>query len=75
MNNEQFKGMLQKAGLTKKAFAELIGTSSQVVNNWNAPGRDIPYWVESWLTLYIENKECKELKQIIKEAVCKDSEG
>lgn len=71
MNNEDFKEMLKTADLTKKAFAELIGTSSQVVNNWNVEGRDIPYWVESWLNIYVENNKCKKLKEAIKDSgVC-----
>ena len=72
MNNDIFKELLKKGNLTKKAFSELLGTSTQSVNNWGSNGRDIPYWVESWLTLYIENKECKELKAIIRENVCRD---
>ncbi len=72
MNNEEFKTLLKKASLTKKSFSELVGTSTQGVNNWNNKDRGIPYWVKSWLTLYIENKDCKELKEIIKENVCKE---
>ena len=72
MNNEEFKALLKNAKLSKKAFSELVGTSTQSVNNWSNKDRGIPYWVKSWLTLYIENKECKELKEIIRENVCKD---
>ena len=72
MNNDVFKELLKKAGLTKKAFSEILGTSTQSVNNWGSNGRDFPYWVKSCLSLYIENKECKELKQIIRENVCKE---
>jgi DNA-binding transcriptional regulator YiaG len=70
MEKEQFNELLKKANLNKKGFSELLGTSYQSVNNWGTNGRDYPYWVESWLSLYIENKKCKELKQIIKENVC-----
>ena len=70
MTNEELKIMLKKAGLTKKAFSEIIGASNQAVNNWATRG--IPYWVKSWLTLYIENKDCKELKEIIRANVCND---
>jgi len=72
MDNEEFKAQLKKASLTKKSFSELVGTSTQGVNNWSNKDRGIPYWVESWLSLYIENKECKELKEIIKTHVCED---
>ncbi|ADG92292.1 conserved hypothetical protein [Arcobacter nitrofigilis DSM 7299] len=71
MNNDIFKEKLKLAELNKTTFAELVGTSGQAVNNWNTNGREIPYWVESWLNLYIENKKCKKLKQLIKDAgVC-----
>ena len=72
MNNEEFKALLKKASLTKKSFSELLGVSYNAVNGWGTNGRDYPYWVESWLSLYIENKDCKELKEIIKENVCKE---
>ena len=70
MTNEELKVMLKKANLTKKAFSEIIGASNQAVNNWATRG--VPYWVKSWLTLYIENKDCKELKEIIRANVCND---
>ena len=72
MGNEEFKILLKNAALTKKTFSELLGISYNAVNGWGTNGRDYPYWVKSWLTLYIENKECKELKEIIRENVCKD---
>lgn len=71
MDNQKFKELLKTAGLSKKSFGELVGTTGQVVSNWNTEGREIPYWVESWLNLYIENKKCKDLKQMIKDSgVC-----
>jgi len=72
MDSENFKGLLKKAGLTKRTFSEILGTSYNAVNGWGTNGRGYPYWVESWLDLYIENKECKELKEIIRENVCKE---
>ena len=71
MDRETFKTLLKKAELNKKSLAEILGTSYNAVNGWGTNGRDYPYWVKSWLTLYIENKECKELKEIIRENVCK----
>lgn len=62
MSNDEFKILLKEAGLSKKAFAELIETSSQVVNNWNVEGRDIPYWVKSWLKNYIKAKSYEDVK-------------
>ncbi len=72
MDRELFKKLLKNAQLNKKTFGELLGTSHNTVNAWGSNGRDFPYWVKSWLNLYIENKECKELKEIIRENVCKD---
>lgn len=71
MDNQEFNELLKKAKLTKKAFSELVKMNYASVTNWKQVD-NIPLWVESWLTLYIENKECKELKEIIKANVCKD---
>ena len=72
MTTETFKELMNNAGLSKKAFSEILGTSYNAVNGWGTNNRGYPYWVESWLTLYIDNKECKELKQLLKDTVCKD---
>jgi len=69
MEKTLFHDLLKTAGLSKKEFAAMIGTSAGAVSNWGTAGRDIPYWVEPLLKLYIENKECRELKQILKEAL------
>ena len=71
MELSQLKEMLKKAGLNKKQFSELISIQYNTVNAWGS-NNAVPVWVKSWLTLYIENKECKELKEIIRENVCKD---
>jgi len=71
LNKDTLNRLLKDAQLSKKHFAELLNTSQQTVNNWGSNGRDIPYWVESWLNLYIDNKNCKDLKQMIKDSgVC-----
>ena len=70
MNRDTFKELLKKSGLTKKSFSEILGTSYNAVNSWGCNDRGVPYWVESWLYLYIENKECKELREIIRANVC-----
>jgi len=66
MEKEIFKELLKKANLNKKQFAELLETEYNTVNAWGTNGRNYPYWVESWLRLYINNKNCKELKSMIK---------
>jgi hypothetical protein len=71
LTKDEFTQLMKKAELNKKEFADILGTSYQGVNNWGTNGREYPYWVKSWLDLYIENKQCKQLKQMIKESgVC-----
>ena len=70
MDKLLFNEQLTKAGLSKKEFAAKVGTSGGAVSNWGTANRDIPYWVETWLSLYIENAKCKELKDLLKETVC-----
>jgi hypothetical protein len=71
MNKENFKLLLKKAGFSKRTFSEHLGVKYQSVNSWGNNGRGIPYWVESWLNLYIENKNCNELKELLrKSGVC-----
>ena len=72
MEKEEFKELLKKANLSKKAFSEILEIPYATANSWGNNGRDYPYWVKSWLTLYIENKDCKELKEIIRANVCND---
>jgi DNA-binding transcriptional regulator YiaG len=72
LTKDEFIQLMKKAELNKKEFATILGTSYQSVNNWGTNGREYPYWVKSWLELYIENKQCKQLKQMIKDSgVCK----
>jgi len=68
LSKEDFKQLLKDADLIKKDFAELLGASHQAINNWGTNGRDYPYWVKSWLELYIKDLKCKQLKTIIKES-------
>ena len=72
MNKETFTATLKRVGLSKKDFAELASISYNTVNNWNDDTKPIPSWIDSWLTLYIENAKCKELKTLLKETVCND---
>ena len=72
MDYDLFKKTLKDNGLTLKAFSELSGVQYGTCSKWGKDNRPVSDWVESWLTLYIENKDCKELKEIIKENVCKE---
>ncbi len=71
MNKYAFNDLLKSAGLSKKEFAKILGTTGGTISNWGNEGREIPYWVESWLHLYIENQHCKQIKEAItKSGVC-----
>ncbi|MDD2829813.1 MAG: helix-turn-helix transcriptional regulator [Sulfuricurvum sp.] len=71
MDKHAFNILLKTAGLSKKEFAEILGTTGGTISNWGNEDREIPYWVESWLALYIENQHCKKIKEAIKESgVC-----
>lgn len=71
MTKEDFKSLLKEAGFSKRSFSREFGIHYQSVNTWGNNGRGIPYWVESWLHLYIENKKCKQIKTILKSSgVC-----
>jgi DNA-binding transcriptional regulator YiaG len=70
-SKQQFNLMLKTANLSKKEFAEILGTTGGTISNWGNDNREIPYWVESWLKLYIENQQCKKIKEALKESgVC-----
>jgi DNA-binding transcriptional regulator YiaG len=68
MDKQLFNDLLKTAGLSKKEFGELLGTTGATISNWGNEGREIPYWVESWLSLYIENMQCKKLKEALMES-------
>lgn len=71
MDKHTFNTMLKSAGLSKKEFGEILGTTGGTISNWGNEGREIPYWVESWLKLYIENLHCRKIKEaILKSGVC-----
>ena len=69
---KNFKQTLKDNGLTLKAFSELSGVKYDTCSKWGKDERPVSDWVESWLRLYIENKECMELKRLIKATVCKE---
>ena len=72
MTKELFNDLLSQSNLSKKEFSSIIGTSQGSVANWGTSGRDYPYWVESWLKLYIENKKYNHLKQAFKDTIIED---
>ena len=72
MEYDIFKQTLKENELSLKKFSELSGVKYDTCSKWGKDGRPVSDWVESWLKLYIENKECKELKEILQDSgLCK----
>ena len=73
MDKEEFKNLLKKAKLTKSSFSRLLGLKYQSVNTWGNNSRGIPYWVKSWLHLYILNTQYNNLKEVLKNSnICNE---
>ena len=72
MEYEHFKQTLKDNKLSLKAFSKLAGVKYDTCSKWGKDNRPVSDWVESWLNLYIESKDYKALKQVIKDSVCKD---
>lgn len=67
MDKDNFKFLLKKANFNKRTFSEHLGLKYQSVNSWGNNGRSVPYWVESWLNLYIDNSKYIHMKEILKD--------
>lgn len=69
MDFDTFLIKLKEASLSKEEFVELTGTNMNTLKGWatGRQGRKVQHWVESWLELYINNKN----KDIIIEALRK----
>lgn len=75
MDSQSLKTLLKRAELTKKEMAEIVGLSHSAVNNWGS-STNVPHWVESWLILYIQNKNFRDLKEkIIGAGLCEEMGG
>jgi len=72
LNRDDFNQKLNEAQLTRKEFAALLGLNYQSVNGWGSNDREFPYWVESWLNLYVENEKYKRLKKSLKKIQLED---
>ncbi len=68
MLKTDFDDTLKEIGLSRQNFANITNITYGAVSNWNDKSKPIPGWVESWLTLYIENEKFKKLKQVLKES-------
>lgn len=66
MERQEFNNLLDQCNLTKEEFSNKVGLQYRSVNNWGTGAQKIPHWVESWMELYKENYQCKQLKSMIK---------
>ena len=66
MEYEEFKKVLKNNKLTLKAFSKLSGISYGTSTKWGKDNRPVSDWVESWLTLYVENQRLKALEDKVK---------
>lgn len=61
MKSFDFKRKLLSAGLEKEDFSELTKISLSTIAGWTTKRKDkikvCPAWVESYLDLYIKNRE------------------
>jgi len=62
MTKEEFDNALKKAGLTKKGFADILGTDKQTVYNWGNGVQGVPYWVPSWIENYLKSEAYTRVK-------------
>lgn len=68
MDRKEFNKLLEKADLTKKKFAEIVGMKYNSVNNWGS-SQAIPRWVISWLENYIKSSKFDKVKKIFDDEV------
>jgi len=64
MNNDEFKILLKKAGLSKKKLAEVANISPNTANMWGSV-RPVPSWVEPFIINYIKAKTLDSVKDVI----------
>ena len=67
MEFEELKKKLSENKLSLKRFSELSGVSYNTCTKWGKDNRPVSDWVESWLTLYIENQRLKALEETMKD--------
>jgi hypothetical protein len=72
MNGSKLKDKLLVAGLDKESFSRLTNTPISTINEWsskrNGKYKDCPNWVESYLNLYIKNRDNEiYIKKLIEE--------
>jgi len=71
MEYEEFRQILKSQNLTVKEFSKLSGVSYGTTTKWGKDNRPVSDWVESWLSLYVENQRLKALEDKIK-SMCEE---
>jgi hypothetical protein len=73
MEKDEFKALLKEAKLSKTSLSKLLGVKYQSVNTWGNNNRGFPYWVKSWLQMYILNLEYDNFKKLLKNSnICNE---
>jgi len=72
ITREEFNSILNEAKLSKKDFATMLKTSYNTVNAWGSNNREIPYWVRSWMRLYVCCNNGIKLRDLLREHVCNE---
>ena len=73
MNRNGFNILLDTAGLNRKSFSPILGTTCNTINAWDSNNCEIYYLIKPWLAIYSENKKCNELKKLFKNSkACKE---
>ncbi len=67
MEYEKFKKILKENDLTQRKFSEIAKIKYSTCTKWGKDDRPVSDWVESWLSLYIENKKLKVLGEKVKD--------
>lgn len=59
MDYDEFLLKLKEAGIDRDEFVELTKTNKLTMNGWatTRQGRKTPEWVDSWLNLYLSNRD------------------
>jgi hypothetical protein len=72
MSYDDFLTLLKKAGLTPNEFASKTRISNAAVLVWAREGRVGASWADSWLELFLENKEQKNEIEVLWKKIGRD---
>lgn len=68
MQFEIFDKRLKESGLDITKFSEATGMNTGSVKNWRKSqyGKKTPSWVDSWMSLYEENRKLKSAVEVLR---------